>query len=93
VIFANNNNLGEITLNQIFPVEISGIVFLAAFMGWMPAPLDISIWQSIWTKEKVKLNNKMDYKSALFDFNVGYITTVIIGFCFISLGAFVMFGS
>ena len=93
VIFANNNNLGEITLNQIFPVEISGIVFLAAFMGWMPAPLDISIWQSIWTKEKVKLNNRMDYKSALFDFNVGYITTVIIGLCFISLGAFVMFGS
>ena len=62
-------------------------------MGWMPAPLDISIWQSIWTKEKVKLNNRMDHKSALFDFNVGYTTTVLIGLCFILLGAFVMFGS
>ena len=91
--FASNNNFGEIAIKQIFPVEISGIVFLAAFMGWMPAPLDISIWQSIWTKEKMKLNKGIDYKSALFDFNIGYITTVILGLCFISLGAFVMFGS
>ena len=35
----------------------------------------------------------MDHKSALFDFNVGYITTVLIGLCFVLLGAFVMFGS
>ena len=66
---------------------------MAAFMGWMPAPLDISIWQSIWTKEKLNLNNKIKYKSALFDFNVGYISTVFLGLCFVALGAFVMFGS
>ena len=62
-------------------------------MGWMPAPLDVSIWQSIWTKKKLNLNNKIKYKSALFDFNVGYITTVFLGLCFVALGAFVMFGS
>ena len=91
--YATNNNVVELNFNQIFPDEVSGIIFLAAFMGWMPAPLDISIWQSIWTKEKLNLNNKIKYKSALFDFNVGYISTVFLGLCFVALGAFVMFGS
>ena len=91
--YATNNNVVELNFNQIFPDEVSGIIFLAAFMGWMPAPLDVSIWQSIWTKEKLNLNNKIKYKSALFDFNVGYISTVFLGLCFVALGAFVMFGS
>ena len=91
--YATNNNVVELNFNQIFPDEVTGIIFLAAFMGWMPAPLDVSIWQSIWTKEKLNLNNKIKYKSALFDFNVGYISTVFLGLCFVALGAFVMFGS
>ena len=91
--YATNNNMVELNVNQIFPDEVSGIIFLAAFMGWMPAPLDVSIWQSIWTKEKLNLNNKIKYKSALFDFNVGYISTVFLGLCFVALGAFVMFES
>ena len=91
--YATNNDMVELNVNQIFPDEVSGIIFLAAFMGWMPAPLDVSIWQSIWTKEKLNLDNKMKYKSALFDFNVGYISTVFLGLCFVALGAFVMFGS
>ena len=91
--YATNNNIVELSFNQIFPDEVSGIIFLAAFMGWMPAPLDVSIWQSIWTKEKLNLDNKIKYKSALFDFNVGYISTVFLGLCFVALGAFVMFES
>ena len=62
-------------------------------MGWMPAPLDISIWQSIWTKEKMSINKKIEYKTALFDFKLGYMTTVILGVCFVGLGAYVMFES
>ena len=91
--YATNDNMLELNVDQIFPDEVSGIIFLAAFMGWMPAPLDVSIWQSIWTKEKLNLNNKIKYKSALFDFNIGYISTVFLGLCFVALGAFVMFGS
>ena len=91
--YATTDNMVELNFNQIFPDEVSGIIFLAAFMGWMPAPLDVSIWQSIWTKEKLNLNNKIKYKSALFDFNVGYISTVFLGLCFVTLGAFVMFES
>ena len=85
-------NTDEIfSFKQIFPSG-SGLVFLVAFMGWMPAPLDISIWHSIWTLEKKK-NQKITAKESLFDFNVGYLATVILGICFVSLGALVMYNS
>ncbi len=85
----------ENTLNfkQIMPTEILGITFLIAFMGWMPAPLDVSVWQSLWTVEKIKDTKNYSPKSALFDFNVGYISTIILGLSFLLLGALVMFNS
>ena len=43
--------------------------------------------------EKISINKTIDYKTALYDFNIGYITTVVLGICFISLGAFVMYNS
>lgn len=86
-------NDASISIKQIFPSG-GGLLFLIAFMGWMPAPLDISIWHSIWTLEKNKIQKKkIKIADSMFDFNVGYITTVILGLCFIGLGALVMNGS
>jgi len=93
VFYANLNSNATVEIKQIMPSNFEGIIFLAAFMGWMPAPLDVSIWQSIWTKEKILLNKNMNYKTALFDFNIGYLTTVVLGICFIGLGAIVMYNS
>ena len=49
-------------------------------MGWMPAPLDISMAFNLdYRKTKSQKINKKRY---LFDFNVGYIATVFLGtFC------------
>jgi len=79
-------------LIQLLPTDAVGIAFLIAFMGWMPAPLDISIFHSLWTVEKGK-TQKNDIKTSLFDFNIGYFGTVVLGICFVTLGALVMFGS
>ncbi|MEM6516649.1 MAG: divalent metal cation transporter [Bacteroidota bacterium] len=81
-----------ISIQQVIP-EVQEIGFLIAFMGWMPAPLDISIWQSIWTVEKKVNNHQYDSKTSNWDFNVGYVFTIIIGLGFIALGALVMFGT
>lgn len=81
-------------VTQIIPSGAAEITFLIAFLGWMPAPLDISIWHSIWSVEKDKttvLNTKR--KDAVFDFNVGYISTLFLGICFVLLGALVMYKS
>ena len=93
VSFAFFKNEQPLSFNQVFP-DRTGLLFLIAFLGWMPAPLDISIWHSIWTLEKNKTNPKeTSLKESLFDFNVGYISTVILALCFLGLGALVMFGT
>lgn len=92
VAFFNNEN--AISIQQVLPKNTVEISFLIAFLGWMPAPLDISIWHSLWSLEKDKETyEKTNPKQAVFDFNVGYIATFILGFCFLSLGAFVMYNS
>ena len=79
---------------QIIPSGTVELTFLIAFLGWMPAPLDISIWHSIWSVEKNKTTfTKTKLKDAIFDFNVGYIGTLFLGICFLLLGALVMYKS
>ena len=81
-------------VSQILPSGTVEITFLIAFLGWMPAPLDVSIWHSIWSVEKSKSTfTKINPKDAIFDFNVGYISTLILGICFVLLGALVMYNS
>ncbi len=85
----------ETTVNwqQVIPENAAGIAFLIAFMGWMPAPFDITIWQSIWTLEKKKLNPNLNAKQYLLDFNIGFLATIVLGIGFIALGALVMHNS
>lgn len=72
----------------------AGIAFIISFMGWMPIPLDASIWHSIWTKEKAEGNKRRtSVKEAFADFNVGYLAAAIIGILFFLMGALIMFGS
>lgn len=81
-------------VTQIIPSGATEITFLIAFLGWMPAPLDISIWHSIWSVEKDKttiLSTKR--KDAVSDFNIGYMSTLFLGICFVLLGALVMYKS
>ena len=82
-----------LSITQTFPENATEIAFLIAFMGWMPAPLDISVWHSIWAVEKKKDEGSFTTKEALLDFNVGYIGAIILGIAFVCLGYFVMFQS
>ena len=91
-ILAINNSTEFAPLHQILPKD-SGLLFLIAFMGWMPAPMDISIWHSIWSVEKQREIKNISFKETIYDFNVGYITTIFLGFCFIGLGSLVMFNT
>ena len=90
---AFNNFSYDFNLSQVLPKNNIEIAFLIAFMGWMPAPLDISVWHSIWTIEKNKSDGIQEMKTTLFDFNVGYFGTIVLGISFVLLGYFVMNGS
>ena len=70
------------------------ILFLISFVGWMPAPIDVSVWSSVWNLAKVKqLGYMPDLKSALNEFRVGYIGTAVLALGFLALGALVMYGT
>ena len=92
VVIAVSKNTAYLSYKPIIP-QGTELIFLIAFMGWMPAPLDISIWHSLWTIEKNKKLKKIKINIGLQDFNVGYFTTIFLGICFMGLGALVMFNS
>lgn len=74
--------------------DAAGIAFLIALMGWMPAPIECSVWTSLWALErKEQTRHKATLKEALVDFHIGYIGTTVMALFFVGLGALVMFGS
>ncbi|MCP4603658.1 MAG: divalent metal cation transporter [Proteobacteria bacterium] len=79
-------------------IPAGSIVLVAAFLGWMPTGVDVSVWHSFWTLEKLRhLGEKAgsDEKGArlrhlklsLFDMRVGYGLSLISGLMFVCLGA------
>lgn len=94
VAVALTKSEAAVSLAPILPQGTVEVAFLIAFLGWMPAPLDVSIWHSLWAIEKNKdMKTGFGTQKALFDFNLGYLSTVFLGVCFMSLGALVMFHS
>ncbi len=72
----------------------ANIFFLVAFIGWMPAPIDIAVWHSEWSKAKnAQLGFRPSLRQSLMDFNIGYIGTAFLALCFLSMGALVMYRS
>ena len=87
-----NTNLYAFDHPEIFTV--SGLSFLVAFMGWMPIPLDASVWHSMWTTEKIKTLPLQDRKSNIvWDFKLGYVAASLIAVLFFLLGTLVLFGT
>ncbi len=70
-----------------------GISFVIALIGWMPSPIDLSAWSSIWIMERRERNLNFSIKDNSFDFNFSYIVTTILAVIFLILGANVFYGS
>ncbi len=83
--------------SNLFPdisYDDSNILFIIALMGWMPTAVDLSSWNSLWTLERMKLSNYSPKLSeTVFEFNLGYISSAVLSICFITLGAYLMYGS
>ena len=74
--------------------DVSGIFFLLALMGWMPTAVDLSSWNSLWTLERMKQTDyKPRLKETLFEFRLAYLITGILAIMFVTLGAFIFYGS
>ena len=66
-------------------------LFVVALIGWMPAPIDLSVWHSIWSMAKRKETKyAATVKESKLDFDIGYVGCAVLGVCFVLLGAGVM---
>ena len=74
--------------------NLGALSFLLALMGWMPAPIDISVWHSFWSAERRRQTGyRPTLGESLLDFHLGYWGTAVLAVLFLSLGALVMHGS
>lgn len=72
----------------------AGFALLISLVGWMPSGMEASTMNSIWVVEKIRSNNyHPSLKEGLFDFNLGYLFTMLLAFMFLTIGAFTMYGS
>ncbi|HAN31603.1 MAG TPA: hypothetical protein DCQ06_08415 [Myxococcales bacterium] len=67
--------------------EVGQVGFIIALAGWMPAPMDISVWNSMWALAKRDATgHRPTPKETGFDFNLGFGLCVVLALCFVVLG-------
>ena len=75
-------------------ITVATVPFIIALMGFMPSPMDACVIQSLWTAAKSEDSGRqVTPPESRLDFNVGFVTSVILAFCFVILGAGIMFGT
>jgi Mn2+/Fe2+ NRAMP family transporter len=76
------------------PWTIASFGFIIAYMGWMPAPIDVSVWPSLWMKSQEKMQGiRTRMKGVMIDFHAGYLGSVFFALVFLVLGKMVLYGS
>ena len=95
IICLYNGPISKSNMSLInFQIGPEAIAFIIPLMGWMPTAVDLSAWNSLWTIEKIKTSGyHPKLKETLFDFNFGYIISALLSICFVTLGAFLIYGT
>ncbi len=80
----------------LWPGDVIGTVvpfaFLLALIGWMPSPVDVAVWSSLWTLAKDKSAGvETSVADAKRDFLVGFAGTGILALVFVFVGATVLY--
>lgn len=73
-------------------LDWAAIGFIVAMTGWMPLPIAVSAFQSVWIREKRRLlGDGFSRKQVIFDLNLGWILTLVLAICFVIMGTAVLF--
>lgn len=74
--------------------DTAGLTFIIMLMGWMPTPIDASVWPSVWAMARKKQTGySPSFKEYQIDFHIGYIGSAALSLFFLGLGALVMYGT
>ncbi len=76
------------------PWQWASFAFLVSLLGWMPAPIDLSAWSSLWMFSREKQTGHFaTSRETSIDFYIGYSSAVFMAVLFVGLGAYVMYGT
>ena len=76
------------------PFDRPAILFMIAVAGVMPTALTVSVFHSEWIVAKGNIIGRgITSDEASFDFNLGYIGTLILALCFLFMGTILMFNT
>ncbi|WP_233085491.1 divalent metal cation transporter [Methanococcoides orientis] len=68
--------------------------FLVLLLGWMPAPIDLSAWSSLWMfSREEETGHFATTRETSIDFYLGYVMAAVMAVAFFALGKLIMFGS
>ncbi len=94
IVAANHGGVAPGGFEGPSPWTQASVGFLVALMGWMPAPIEVSAWQSLWVEARDHdSGHHTDFAEARLDFNFGYGLTVFLAVLFLGLGTLLMYGS
>ena len=76
------------------PWQLADLGFLIPLMGWMPGPVEMCVWPSLWMFSRARdSDHTASLQEAETDFNLGYGITVVTSMFFVILGAYTMYGT
>ncbi len=79
---------------QVSPWTWVAFPFLVSLMGWMPAPVDLSAWSSLWMfSRRDQTGHMATVRETSIDFYLGYLSAAVLAVLFVALGALVMHGT
>ena len=74
--------------------DTAGLTFVIMLMGWMPTPIDASVWPSLWAMERKKQTGySPSFNEYQIDFHIGYFGSAVLALFFLGLGALIMYGT
>ena len=91
-------SVGDVTSSWLAadpsPWTLANLGFLIPLMGWMPGPVEMCVWPSLWMFSHAKdTQHTASLAEAEGDFNIGYGISLLTAFLFVTLGAYTMYGS
>lgn len=76
------------------PYQWASFAFIISLLGWMPAPIDLSAWSSLWMfSRQEQTGHTATVKESSIDFYIGYLSAVVLAVLFVALGMLVMYGT
>jgi len=76
------------------PYRWASFALLISLLGWMPAPIDLSAWSSLWMFSREKQTGHFaTVRETSIDFYIGYGAATVLAALFLALGALVMYGT